>query len=314
MSNPLTLAITMSLPPVFLMGILSIIAYLLSRVVNPKWLTFAKDEGMQVVWSILLIFIIVGGTQVVYQLVHDYTGQDPFEAALEYIKTVESDAFKGFYAFFLFKYALATLSAVVVPLDPFTEILGHIPVVNMFLDVSATRPFADLSTMNSATDYLLMVLIFPLFSSIIAQSVGLIIFQHTMFSLVLPVGLFLRIFPNTRNAGSLMIAVAIGFYVVFPTTYLLHNYAYSSIRETNLRLIQSGVDAAFENPFTSNPEKKIWDYFAFVVKNAMYVSFVKVMNWLSMLFFAGLMLPTLSIVITMTFIRTMQKIIIMNFD
>ncbi len=43
--------------------------------------------------------------------------------------------------------------------------------------------------------------------------------QQKMFSVLLPLGVFLRIFPITRGAGGLIIALAIGFFFVYPTIF-----------------------------------------------------------------------------------------------
>jgi len=43
--------------------------------------------------------------------------------------------------------------------------------------------------------------------------------ETSMFSIFLPIGILLRAFPPTRGAGAVLIALAIGFYMVFPLTY-----------------------------------------------------------------------------------------------
>jgi hypothetical protein len=45
--------------------------------------------------------------------------------------------------------------------------------------------------------------------------------ETSMFTLFLPVGIILRAFPPTRGAGAVMMALAIGFYMVYPLTYTL---------------------------------------------------------------------------------------------
>jgi hypothetical protein len=46
-------------------------------------------------------------------------------------------------------------------------------------------------------------------------------FETSMFTIFLPVGIVLRAFPPTRGAGAVLIATAIGFYLVYPTVYAL---------------------------------------------------------------------------------------------
>ena len=45
--------------------------------------------------------------------------------------------------------------------------------------------------------------------------------ETSMFTLFLPIGVILRAFPPTRGAGAVMMALAIGFYMVYPLTYAL---------------------------------------------------------------------------------------------
>lgn len=50
--------------------------------------------------------------------------------------------------------------------------------------------------------------------------------QNNMLTVFLPLGLLLRIIPFTRGVGGLFIAIAIGFYFVFPVFYILTDPTY----------------------------------------------------------------------------------------
>lgn len=58
-------------------------------------------------------------------------------------------------------------------------------------------------------------------ASIIGQQVFLKFVRDTMMPIFLPVGILLRTFPFTRSAGGALIAIAVGFYVVWPLTYIM---------------------------------------------------------------------------------------------
>jgi len=45
--------------------------------------------------------------------------------------------------------------------------------------------------------------------------------ETSMFTVFLPIGIVLRAFPPTRGAGAVLIAIAIGLYVVFPLSYVV---------------------------------------------------------------------------------------------
>jgi len=52
-----------------------------------------------------------------------------------------------------------------------------------------------------------------------AQIAVLKFIETSMFTVFLPIGLILRSFPPTRGAGAVLVAIAIGFYFVYPLTY-----------------------------------------------------------------------------------------------
>ncbi|MEM3362518.1 MAG: hypothetical protein QXV83_03920 [Candidatus Anstonellaceae archaeon] len=56
--------------------------------------------------------------------------------------------------------------------------------------------------------------------SLVAQYFFVTYLEQNLLSFFLPVGLLLRLFPPLRGIGSLFIAVAIGFYFIFPIAYI----------------------------------------------------------------------------------------------
>ncbi|MEM3369410.1 MAG: hypothetical protein QW783_04310 [Candidatus Micrarchaeia archaeon] len=54
-----------------------------------------------------------------------------------------------------------------------------------------------------------------------AQIAVLKFIETSLFTLFLPIGLILRSFPPTRGAGAVLVAIAIGFYFVYPLVYTL---------------------------------------------------------------------------------------------
>jgi hypothetical protein len=53
--------------------------------------------------------------------------------------------------------------------------------------------------------------------------------ERNLLNIFLPLGILMRIFPLTRGTGGLFIALAIGFYVVFPTAFILTDPSYVRI-------------------------------------------------------------------------------------
>jgi len=69
--------------------------------------------------------------------------------------------------------------------------------------------------------HLLANKIMPIAINLHAQYMFVSYIANNMLSLFLPIGLILRIFPILRGIGSIMIAIAIAFFFVFPITFLI---------------------------------------------------------------------------------------------
>ncbi|MCX6773138.1 MAG: hypothetical protein NTV88_05225 [Candidatus Micrarchaeota archaeon] len=71
------------------------------------------------------------------------------------------------------------------------------------------------------TAHLLATKVVSMLVTLHAQYAAAEYVQSTMLTVFLPLGLVLRILPFTRGVGGLFIAIAIGFYFVFPTFFVL---------------------------------------------------------------------------------------------
>ena len=69
-----------------------------------------------------------------------------------------------------------------------------------------------------------------------AQIAVLKFFETSMFTVFLPIGLILRSFPPSRGAGAVLVAIAIGFYFVYPLTFTLLYVGTQSISGCNVRV------------------------------------------------------------------------------
>lgn len=67
------------------------------------------------------------------------------------------------------------------------------------------------------------------FGSVYAQITILALINATMYTFFLPAGILLRFFVPTRDAGNFLIAMAIGFQVVFPVTYVVNMMALDKV-------------------------------------------------------------------------------------
>jgi len=124
-------------------------------------------------------------------------------------------------------------------------------------------PFLFLKPIFSDPLHLAGHFIIQILMVIYFQQALLSFFQQKMFTVVLPLGVFLRIFPITRGAGGLLIAIAIGFFIVYPTMFAFvakmtgENMAMSDVMNTG-SASTVGVDftqfSACEQDFESMAE------------------------------------------------------------
>jgi hypothetical protein len=69
----------------------------------------------------------------------------------------------------------------------------------------------------------------PFIGSLIIQKFALTIIAGTAFTLLLPVGIILRLIPFAREAGAFLIAIAVALYIVLPLTYVFAERATANI-------------------------------------------------------------------------------------
>jgi hypothetical protein len=152
----------------------------------------------------------------------------------------------------------------------------------------------------------------------------------------LPAGLILRFLPPTRDAGAFLIAVAFGFQIIFPTTYLINKQIYHEIGakaynepgERPTLLINSlcgpfkyGVAGYLFNPSAN----RLFDLipggatignafmriFSEGLLNAVSMTeFIPVLKHIAALSLLVLFMPALSMMITIAFINAMTKFIV----
>ncbi|VVB66379.1 Uncharacterised protein [Candidatus Gugararchaeum adminiculabundum] len=57
------------------------------------------------------------------------------------------------------------------------------------------------------------------------------IVQNSMLNILLPLGIILRILPLTRGIGGLLIAIAIGFYIVYPVFFMVSTFNLTTVAQ-----------------------------------------------------------------------------------
>ncbi len=187
---------------------------------------FAKSEFYQVTASALLIFLLVGGGMMVMGFDFlDKSGILP-QGTLTKCGTEAKDVWKEgppavircqlqekiTYVEALYQQAW-DLNAQTEPLTTYCMYLFNIPIYCWDWDV-------DLHSQMEKAHYIAHKLM-PIGVSLHAQYMFVEYLANNMLNVFLPLGLILRIFPVLRGLGSLMVAMAIAFFFVFPIAYIL---------------------------------------------------------------------------------------------
>lgn len=129
----------------------------------------------------------------------------------------------------------------------------------------------------------------------------LLFIEDNMFTIILPIGILLRVFPYTRGAGGVVIAVAIGTFLVFPVMYavllslLPPSFCSSSSVDVVRYEANDPVAIALSTMFLSTQVPDV-------------VSFINgILLDIHMIFISTFVFPVINLMITLTFIRsTMQ--------
>ncbi len=99
------------------------------------------------------------------------------------------------------------------------------------------------------------------FASLYIQSLLLIVLKETAFSITMPVGIFLRAFPMTRDAGTFLMALALSLYTIYPYIYVVSLDTYKAvITQITYDDIASGIHTtpSIWTKFFSGVENKIF--------------------------------------------------------
>ena len=191
----------------FITGIVYMLAQFMRR---PEWEAWVKIQLYNIMISALLagaaiwfagfacgISVWVGGGL-----------EDPFTIADDYLNDLFSNNIKA---------AISQLVIVQISSEYAASIYLQIGSPSFGMGLAPFPVYKAIS--NNAQ--LLMNIAMPFASSLLAQKIGLEIIHASAFTVLLPVGIFLRAFAVTRDAGAFVIAMSIGLFVVLPLTYVM---------------------------------------------------------------------------------------------
>lgn len=89
--------------------------------------------------------------------------------------------------------------------------------------------------------------VMPMIIAMVGQYLFLDYIAKNMFAVMLPLGIILRIFPPLRGIGGLLMAMAIGFYIVYPLAYLMLDPTTVKADPQSLFSVKSAPKACFNS-------------------------------------------------------------------
>ena len=195
------------------------VAYLISKAFGISELSgWVRDEAYQLIAMTILVFFVFSVIQVEKGIFESF-GYVPTAQNSNPAITSASD-----YLYSVRTYVGTTLSSVYVLNSvvqagvykykmPISKYINPIDISKGYKEFA--KAFSDLlMTVNNAFGAVLGLTT--------AQIMFLDLINRTAFTILLPLGVFLRVFTFSRGVGTFFIAIAIAFYVVYPLTFALN--------------------------------------------------------------------------------------------
>src|SRR3989338_1816541 len=255
---------------------------------RPEHESFVSIELGQLAVTLLLFLTIFGSTCASAELSERFAGGDPYDIARKYLNYMSNDVAIGEVQWLYF----VTLGSQY--LGSWTEKRGCSP-------WGVIMPtFPSFVVIERIAEFLLLV-ISPFAASLLVQSAIIEAIRGTMLPFVLPAGIVLRLFPPTRDASAFLISTAIAFGIVFPFTYVMHD---AIVRPM---VAESGVTVSLEERLAADGKE---DFRRFINESGeldLDSTIFKPFRTLSFILLQALFLPTLSITVTIAFIKGFTK-------
>lgn len=310
----------------FFVACFILITYMLSKAFKvPEWEAYLNIELSNLMASFLIVVFILGLFVAGDALASVYTkgacgslqSCTPPQAAIGYMRdVVQFSVNRGMIDVYKIQACTSILST-------FSRRTGEYVLTQTY------KVFPGMDTFVSITNVLSMGLI-TVYGSLSAQIALLYLVDGTMEKFILPAGLILRFFPPTRDAGAFLIALAFGFQLIFPTTYMINKQIFADIggmpypsQAAVVDYMCGGSYLAYgflinQNNFVfSNiPGGQVMGAFLERILSestiqATYMSaFLPLMQNIASLSLLALFMPALSMVVTMAFINAMTKFIV----
>jgi hypothetical protein len=266
-----------------------------------EWEVWIKDELYQTIISVVIVvalLIVLSSLCSVFKYIIAPLGlgSDPFVIAHSYLDDLVWDKTINF-ATRAFQDSLICQLAAAYKTEVGGSSFGTTFKLNAGLRAVATN-FDFLYTLFAGLSASLMV-----------QDIGLSIIQAFAFRIMLPIGILFRVFPFLRKAGATLIAISLGLYMVFPLCFVMDKVVADSVIAD---LNQSNAFIKTISDVQGMSESFVFMIIMPFVSLAM-LDFIFLMQQAAQLLPQAIFLPTLNLVITLTFIKNATRVLSQNF-
>jgi len=204
---------------VFLAMLLSLlIAALIYMVGNlirkQEYIEFSKSEMYNFLVTGALVISFLGIVAIVNEISCPNSSASLFDQAVSGMSTILYDSvYRTLRNLFQMMLTVSTLS-------------------NMVVEFSGVKfnPFGGLRYLYTSLNVVSFIME-SVFASLYIQLIALVVFKEIALSIIFPVGIFLRAFSLTRDAGSFLMALSLSLYTVYPYIYVVSLDAYKTVQQ-----------------------------------------------------------------------------------
>ncbi|NYZ75745.1 hypothetical protein H0N98_00660 [Candidatus Micrarchaeota archaeon] len=193
----------------------------------PKLQAWAKDELYQALASAIIAVLLMSFVSTIRTTMISVYGKDPFEIViLDYIPQLIGNLGIFFMGVVEIDVSFALMQSMLFSAMP--SQMGF-----------KINPFAGMTTITSFLSLMMEAILTGM--AILFGQLTFLIFIQNRLSILFPIGIALRAFPFSRQAGGALIATFLGFYVFYPFLWVFDRAIYNEVSVFSLTSINAGL-------------------------------------------------------------------------
>lgn len=273
---------------------------------SPQIIAMSKQEAFELVHTALIVILFFA----FYILVQDIMGvasvgpENVYDKAMEYSMIMVQKITKDMFWLAIFNTFIYMLYSAPLKMGGALHMAIHFNLGGIL------KPLVDgVGTMASLLSFAM--------GEWIVNLILLCYIKKYMLSLILPIGILLKAFPQTRGGGNALIAISIAFFLIYPFMLVVNYQAYQN--EYGVLPERSGVESIISDFLGSMGLITVSIYGIFLLGMVKTIPGIIALSWVITnvfdlytdvvytVFVLSIFLPLLNIFITLTFARELAK-------